>query len=209
MRFNAYHKLWQAIQGIQHSKEDTHMEALERIEQTLQPASNEQSKSPRVEAELTQQVPRVRFDEAAPRVQEPPPWLVAAWPQKQIVQPQAPKEKPKPILKPSKHIAESSDSLAARVKARCLQTTQAEAPPSESIADRVARQKREKEAVHSVLDQETGQLLEYRTLLKHPRFKEVWNRSAADEFGRLAQGIGGRIKGTDTIRFIHKHQIPQ
>jgi hypothetical protein len=164
---NAYHKLWQAIQGIQHSKEDTHMEALERIEQTLQPASNEQSKSPRVEAELTQQVPRVRFDEAAPRVQEPPPWLVAAWPQKQIVQPQAPKEKPKPILKPSKHIAESSDSLAARVKARCLQTTQAEAPPSESIADRVARQRREKEAVHSVLDQETGQLLEYRTLLKH------------------------------------------
>ncbi len=31
---------------------------------------------------------------------------------------------------------------------------------------------------------------------------------AADEFGQLAQGIGGRIKGTDTIRFIHKHKIP-
>ncbi len=31
---------------------------------------------------------------------------------------------------------------------------------------------------------------------------------AADEFGRLAQGIGGRIKGTNTIRFIHKHEIP-
>ncbi len=30
---------------------------------------------------------------------------------------------------------------------------------------------------------------------------------AADEFGRLAQGIGGRIKGTDTIQFIHKHEI--
>jgi hypothetical protein len=28
-------------------------------------------------------------------------------------------------------------------------------------------------------------------------------------FGRrLAQGIGGRIKGTDTIRFIHKWEIP-
>jgi hypothetical protein len=37
---------------------------------------------------------------------------------------------------------------------------------------------------------------------------EVWNRSAADEFGRLAQGIGERIKGTDTMRFIHKHKIP-
>jgi hypothetical protein len=37
----------------------------------------------------------------------------------------------------------------------------------------------------------------------------VWNRSASDEFGRLAQGIGGRIKGTDTIRFIFKHEVPQ
>jgi hypothetical protein len=44
--------------------------------------------------------------------------------------------------------------------------------------------------------------------MKHPRFKNVRNKSAADEFGRLAQGIGGRIKGTDTIRFIHKHEIP-
>jgi hypothetical protein len=40
-------------------------------------------------------------------------------------------------------------------------------------------------------------------------FKDVWNRSAADEFGRLAQGIGGQAKGTDTIRFIHKHEVPQ
>jgi hypothetical protein len=77
--------------------------------------------------------------------------------------------------------------------------------PNESIADRVARRRRE--AAHSVLDQETGQLLEYRQLLKHPKFKEIWTRSAADEFGRLAQGIGGRIKGTDTIRFIHKREI--
>ena len=63
--------------------------------------------------------------------------------------------------------------------------------------------------VHSVLDQETGQILKYHQLIKHPRFKEVWNRFAADKFGRLAQGIDGWIKGTYTIRFIHKHQIPQ
>jgi hypothetical protein len=44
--------------------------------------------------------------------------------------------------------------------------------------------------------------------LKHPRFKDVWNKSAADEFGRLAQGIGGRIKGTNTLHFIRKHDIP-
>jgi hypothetical protein len=53
-----------------------------------------------------------------------------------------------------------------------------------------------------------GKLLEYRQLLKHECFKEVWNRSAADEFGRLAQGIGGRIKGTD-IRFIANMKFQQ
>ena len=62
--------------------------------------------------------------------------------------------------------------------------------------------------VHSVLDQETGQILKYHQLIKHPRFKEVWNRSAADKFGRLTQGIVGQIKGTDTVRFIHKNQVP-
>ena len=84
---NAYHKLRQAIQGIQHSKDDAQMEALERIQTTMQPAIYEQSKSPRVEAKLTQQVPRVRFDETPPRVHKPSPRLVVAWPQKQIVQP--------------------------------------------------------------------------------------------------------------------------
>jgi hypothetical protein len=68
---------------------------------------------------------------------------------------------------------------------------------NKSIADRVARRRRE--AAHAVLDQETQELLEYRRLLEHPRFKDVWNRSAAGEFGRLAQDIGGKIKGTDTI----------
>ena len=59
--------------------------------------------------------------------------------------------------------------------------------PNESIADHVAR--RRHEAAHSVLDHETGQLLKYRQLLKNPKFKEIWTRSATDEFGRLAQGI--------------------
>lgn len=40
--------------------------------------------------------------------------------------------------------------------------------------------------------------------MKHPQFKEIWSTSSANEFGRLAQGIGGRIKGTDTIKFVTK-----
>jgi hypothetical protein len=34
---NAFTKLQDAIQGIQHSKDDAHFEALRRLEQTLQP----------------------------------------------------------------------------------------------------------------------------------------------------------------------------
>ena len=30
----------------------------------------------------------------------------------------------------------------------------------------------------------------------------IWNTSLANEFGRLAQGINGRVTATDTIDFI-------
>ena len=32
---------------------------------------------------------------------------------------------------------------------------------------------------------------------------------AANEFGRLAQGVGGRVKATNTIFFICKDQLPK
>ena len=64
------------------------------------------------------------------------------------------------------------------------------------------------EFANEVFDEETGQLLKYRELLAHPRHHDAWMLSSANEFGRLAQGVGGRIKGTDTILFIYKHQVP-
>ncbi len=149
------------------------------------------------QVKLTQHVPRVSFDTTPPADSDPPVRLIAESPTKQSIQP-----KPTPILKPPKFV---DVSIAARVRARRLQMLTANPVPNESIADRVAC--RRCEAAHSVLDQGTGQLLEYHQLLKNPKFKEIWTRSAADEFGRLAQGIGGRIKGTDTIHFIHTWEI--
>ena len=32
---------------------------------------------------------------------------------------------------------------------------------------------------------------------------------SANEFGRLANGGGDSIKGTNTIKFDHKHEVPQ
>lgn len=65
------------------------------------------------------------------------------------------------------------------------------------------------EMANAVLDKETGEMLEYRHLLRNPKFRPTWSHSAANEFGRLAQGVGTRIpKGTNTIFFIRKEDVP-
>ena len=38
-----------------------------------------------------------------------------------------------------------------------------------------------------VIDDVTGEALEYRHLIKNPKYKDVWETSLAKEFGRLAQ----------------------
>ena len=61
----------------------------------------------------------------------------------------------------------------------------------------------------AVFDPDSGKLLEYRQLIRHPKLKHVWLHAAANEFGRLAQGIRD-IPGTDTITFIKaSQQVPQ
>jgi hypothetical protein len=41
-----------------------------------------------------------------------------------------------------------------------------------------------------------------RQLIRDPKHKEIWSTSAANEFGCLIQGVGGRVQGTNTIFFI-------
>ena len=66
----------------------------------------------------------------------------------------------------------------------------------------------------SITHPTTGKSLEYRDLRKDPQFQPAWDLSGANEFGRLAQGIGKnpdgsqRVKGTNTIHFIHRSKIP-
>ncbi len=59
----------------------------------------------------------------------------------------------------------------------------------------------------SVTDTDTGKSLEYRQLSKHPTQATTWVCSYANELGRLTQGIRN-IPGTNTMFFIHKHEIP-
>ena len=66
------------------------------------------------------------------------------------------------------------------------------------------------QSANAVTDPDTGKQLEYKQLINHPicHLRKTWQHSSANEFGRLAQGVGGRIAETETIRFIHHHEMP-
>jgi len=55
---------------------------------------------------------------------------------------------------------------------------------------------------NAVLDDDTGDLLEYRHLIKHPKYKDTWSNSFEKEIRLLATT-------TETIFFINKTDIPQ
>ena len=66
-----------------------------------------------------------------------------------------------------------------------------------------------------VIDEETGQLIEYRQLLKQPKYANTWTTSYSNEMGHLCQGIGRNTKGTgkrvegaDTFFVTHYDDIP-
>ena len=67
------------------------------------------------------------------------------------------------------------------------------------------------QSTNAVTDPETGKQLKYKQLISHPNghLCKMWQHSSANEFGRLVQGVGGRIAGTETIRFIHHHEMLQ
>ncbi len=56
--------------------------------------------------------------------------------------------------------------------------------------------------MYSVLNDETGDLLKYRHLMKHPKYKDVWTKLFRTEIRRLATT-------TETIFFIKKGDIPE
>ena len=63
---------------------------------------------------------------------------------------------------------------------------------------------------NAVTDPHTGKQLEYKQLINHPdhELRRMWQRSCANEFRRLAQGVRRRIDSTETIKFLHHHEMP-
>jgi hypothetical protein len=46
--------------------------------------------------------------------------------------------------------------------------------------------------------------------MQSTKYQDAWSLSLANKFGGLANGVGGRIKNpTNTIQFIHQHEVPK
>jgi hypothetical protein len=75
------------------------------------------------------------------------------------------------------------------------------------MACHIALRQYPSDMLHAVLDKATGHLMEMQHLLVNPTYKELWGKSYMKELGRLAQGIPGVSKGTDTIIFICREDI--
>ena len=52
-------------------------------------------------------------------------------------------------------------------------------------------------------------MLEYRHLMKRDEYCVIWGKETGNEIGRLAQGLKGRVEGTNRIYFVNKNQVPQ
>jgi hypothetical protein len=71
------------------------------------------------------------------------------------------------------------------------------------------QQQEQQECIQLIRDEDAGEYLNYQQLIRNPKHRKIWSTSAADEFGRLAQGVGGRVNPTNTIFFICKDQFPK
>ena len=62
---------------------------------------------------------------------------------------------------------------------------------------------------NAIIDPISSASIEYRHLIKSLKHKVPWTTSFSNKLGRLAQGVGDRIKGTNLIYFIDYALIPK
>ena len=62
--------------------------------------------------------------------------------------------------------------------------------------------------LNAVLNEDTGEIMEYQHLIGNPKYREIWGQAYGNEVGRLAQGMEGRVKGTNTIFSNSKEDLP-
>jgi len=60
----------------------------------------------------------------------------------------------------------------------------------------------------AILNDETGEFMEYRPLIKKTKYCTIWKKVYGKELGSLAQSVPDTVHGTNTIVFIPKQHVP-
>lgn len=120
------------------------------------------------------------------------------------------KEKPTPPVekRPAHPYNTRAQKKVALLTVQELKPKTADTPLSDHFTQAESRDDSFIPYANAVIDEDTGEALEYRQLINHPKLGKRWNTSAANEFGRLAQGIRD-LPGTDTIKFIPITAVPK
>eukprot|EP00804_Cyclotella_cryptica_P019044 CCRYP_014460-RA/>CCRYP_014460-RA protein AED:0.28 eAED:0.28 QI:0/0/0/1/1/1/3/0/673 len=85
------------------------------------------------------------------------------------------------------------DAPATNTRAKCISRIPKPVP---ILSTGMKRVNKEVHRALAVMDQDTA-------------YHNNWTKSSANKFGCLANSVGGRVKGTNTIRFIRKRDIPK
>ena len=146
----------------------------------------------------------------APRLPSAPPNTILLFPVPPIPLPtyrittpkgRQPTRVPLPRSPPQYPIATCTQSRASTSDNPVASRTRSSARQSTTLsAHAAARRTYPCALIHQwalpVLDEATGQTLEYRQLRQHPDFHKVWNNYYSNKLGRLCQGIGTSPDGT-------------
>ena len=62
---------------------------------------------------------------------------------------------------------------------------------------------------NTIIDKDTEKELNYWQLSNHPKYKKIREQPLAKKPGRLDQGAGICVDGTDTMFFISNYQVPR
>jgi hypothetical protein len=92
---------------------------------------------------------------------------------------------PRVHSKPKDNTLPEQTKLRYRLREKA--TNQARLPHRHNMQ---LHQQEQREHVQLIRNDETGEYLSYQQMIQDPKHKEIWNTSAANEFGRLAQGVG-------------------
>jgi hypothetical protein len=106
-------------------------------------------------------------------------------------------EPPARIAQPGPLLRVAERPLLPRVEEHPIAARTQAANPTEAIEEVV-----ENYFMNAVMHLMSGKPMTYSKLITDQLTRLDWELSAANEFGCLAQGVRGRIKGTNTIRFI-------